>query len=260
MATFLFDRIIFGPVKSRRLGSSLGINLLPSTSKLCNFDCIYCECGWSGDAKAAPGKLPDRREVREALEKKLAGMKEHCLPPDVITFAGNGEPTLHPDFPGIIDDTIGLRNKYFPSARIAVLSNSTTIARPGIREALLKVDQNILKLDSAFDLTVRIHNQPRVSLKVNELIENLRMFQGQLIIQTMFVRGTRDGVVIDNTVPAEIDAWLRALEMIKPSEVMIYTISRDTPDGSHLRKVPAAELREIAEMVRRLGIETQVSA
>ena len=166
---------------------------------------------------------------------------------------------MHPEFPVIVDDCIELRNKYFPEARIAVLSNSTTITIPSIREALLKVDQNILKLDSGFDLTVKVHNQPRVNVKVAELIGNLRSFNGQLIIQTLFLRGSYNGKSIDNTTPEEIEAWLKAIEMIKPYEVMIYTISRDTPDGSRLEKVPATELKRIAEMVNRLGIKTSVS-
>jgi len=259
MPTFLFDKIVFGPVKSRRLGVSLGINLLPATKKLCNFNCIYCECGWTGNSEEVKSYLPERDEVYKALEKKLSEMKEENRPPDVITFAGNGEPTLHPDFPGIIDDCIELRNKYFPLARIAVLSNSSTITIPRIKEALLKVDQNILKLDSGFDLTVRIHNQPRVNTRVAELIENLQKFNGQLIIQTLFLRGMYKGKVIDNTTPEEIEAWLKAIEMIKPYEVMIYTISRDTPEGGELAKVPPAELKRIARMVKRLGIKTSVS-
>jgi wyosine [tRNA(Phe)-imidazoG37] synthetase (radical SAM superfamily) len=259
MPTFLFDKIIFGPVKSRRLGVSLGINLLPATKKLCNFNCIYCECGWTIDSKNNKSNLPERAEIYRALEKKLSEMKEKNQVTDVITFAGNGEPTLHPDFPGIVDDCIELRNKYFPKARIAVLSNSTTITKPRIKEALLKVDQNILKLDSGFDLTVRVHNQPRVNVKVAELIRNLTGFNGQLIIQTLFLRGSYNGKVIDNTTPEEIDAWLKAIEMIKPFEVMIYTISRDTPEGGQFLKVSLARLKRIAGMVNRLGIKTSVS-
>lgn len=259
MPTFLFDKIIFGPVKSRRLGVSLGINLLSATKKLCNFNCIYCECGWTIDTNNGKSHLPERNEIYRALEKKLSEMKEKNQSPDVITFAGNGEPTLHPDFPGIVDDCIELRNKYFQKARIAVLSNSTTITIPHIKEALLKVDQNILKLDSGFDLTVRVHNQPKVNVKVAELIRNLKGFNGQLIIQTLFLRGSFNGKVIDNTTPEEIDAWLKAIEMIKPYEVMIYTISRDTPEGGQLLKVPLTELKRIAGMVNRLGIKTSVS-
>ncbi|MDX9812155.1 MAG: radical SAM protein [Bacteroidales bacterium] len=259
MATFLFDEIIFGPVSSRRLGVSLGINLLPVTRKVCNFNCIYCECGWNHENKGGKILFPSRGEVSNALTIKLTEMQDSGMKPDVITFAGNGEPTLHPDFPGIIDDTINIRDKFFPDAKIAVLSNSSTITIPGIREALLKVDKNILKMDSGFDLTVRVHNQPRVNIKVAELIENLKSFNGQLIIQTLFLRGTYNGRTIDNTTPEELDAWLKAVDMIRPSEVMIYTISRDTPEGGSLRKVPLPELREIAARVRKLGIETQVS-
>lgn len=259
MATFLFDKIIFGPVKSRRLGVSLGINLLPATRKVCNFNCIYCECGWTKKTNEPLSLLPSRRDVYAALNAKLSEMKEKKQPPDVITYAGNGEPTLHPDFPGIIDDSIKLRNKYFPEAKISVLSNSTAISKPAIRAALLKADMNILKLDSAFDLTVKLHNQPVVNLKVDELIENLRSFNGKLIIQTLFLRGTHDGKVIDNTTPDELKAWLKALEMIRPSEVMIYTISRDTPEEGKLNKVPLIELKSIAALVKKLGIATRVS-
>ena len=260
MGTFLFDKIIFGPVKSRRLGVSLGINLLPGRKKVCNFNCIYCECGWSQSVDSEGGFLPSRNEVHEALASRLQEMKVKNQKPDVITFAGNGEPTLHPDFRGIIDDCIILRNKFFPETKIAVLSNSTTITNPSIKNALLKVDMNILKLDSAFDLTVNIHNQPRVNVKVDELIENLKKFDGKLIIQTLFLRGSFKGKPIDNTTPEEINAWLAALEKIKPAEVMIYTISRDTPEGGLLKKVPAEELRQIALKVEKLGILTQVSA
>ena len=260
MSTFLFDKIIFGPVKSRRLGKSLGINLLPASRKVCNFNCIYCECGWTHNVTDPDRYLPSREEVRNALDKKLLMMKSVNDPPDTITFAGNGEPTLHPSFPDIIDDTIELRDKYFPGLKIAVLSNSSTITIPGIKEALLKVDMNILKLDSGFDLTVRIHNQPRVNIKVTELIENLRKFNGRLIIQTLFLRGQYNGRIIDNTTPGEIEAWLKAIEIIKPSEVMVYTISRDTPDDNSLHRIPATELEEIAVRVRKLGIVTRVSS
>lgn len=259
MATFLFDRIVFGPVKSRRLGNSLGINLLPATRKVCNFNCIYCECGWTEKSDLKGELLPTRKEVYEALEKKLQLLKEKKQIPDVITYAGNGEPTLHPEFPGIIDDSIELRDKYFPETRIAVLSNSTAISKPKIREALLKVDSNILKLDSAFDLTVKIHNQPKVNVETDKLIRDLKKFNGDLIIQTLFLRGTYKGKKIDNTTPGEINAWLKAIEKIMPSEVMIYTVSRDTPEGGKLKKVPLRELKAIAELVKEIGIKTQVS-
>jgi wyosine [tRNA(Phe)-imidazoG37] synthetase (radical SAM superfamily) len=259
MATFLFDEIIFGPVKSRRLGVSLGINLLPTKRKICNFNCIYCECGWTQDIEKAVSHLPGREEVYNALDSKLSELIKKNIIPDVITYAGNGEPTLHPDFPGIIDDSIILRDKYFKKTRIAVLSNATTISNPLIKNALLKVDQNILKLDSAFDSTIKIHNQPRVNVNVEELINNLIGFDGKLIIQTLFLRGIHNGKVVDNTTRIEIREWLKALERIKPSEVMIYTISRDTPEGARLKKVPLNELKEIAALVESIGIRTQVS-
>jgi len=260
MATFLFDKIVFGPVKSRRLGVSLGINLLPANRKVCNFNCIYCECGWtSNKLNISSEPLPSRKEVYDALKKKLSEMKENNQVPDVITFAGNGEPTLHPEFPGIIDDSLELRNIYFPDSRVAVLSNSTAITKPEIRKALLKVDSNILKLDSAFDLTIKIHNQPRVNIKVDELIKNLEGLKGELIIQTLFLRGTFNGRLIDNTSSEELSAWLGAIKKIRPSEVMIYTISRDTPEGGDLHKVPLKDLKRIASMVNALGIKTQVS-
>jgi wyosine [tRNA(Phe)-imidazoG37] synthetase (radical SAM superfamily) len=259
MSTFLFDEIVFGPVKSRRLGVSLGINLLPTKRKICNFNCIYCECGWTGDIEKAGDCLPLRQEVFEALDKKLSEMKAENTPPDVITYAGNGEPTLHPEFPGIIDDSILLRNKYFPEAEIAVLSNSTTISDPKVKAALLKVDKNILKLDSAFDQTILIHNQPRGKINAADLIDELASFNGKLTIQTLFLRGKYNGQTIGNTTPAEISAWLKAIEKIKPSEVMIYTISRDTPNGADLEKVPLKELRGIAQLVEKMGIRTQVS-
>jgi wyosine [tRNA(Phe)-imidazoG37] synthetase (radical SAM superfamily) len=261
MGTFLFDEIIFGPVKSRRLGVSLGINLLPTKRKICNFNCIYCECGWTRHFEQTPGTLPKREEVFNALDRKLSEMKASGQKPDVITYAGNGEPTLHPEFPGIINDSIILRNKYFPDARIAVLSNATTITDQSVKAALLKVDMNILKLDSAFNSTISIHNQPASQLIIKDLIDNLACFDGKLIIQTLFLRGTYNGRIIDNTTPEELEAWLKAIEKIRPSEVMIYTISRDTPpEGGALKKVPAKELRDIALMVEKLGIKTQVSS
>lgn len=260
MPTFLFDEIIFGPVKSRRLGVSLGINLLPSNRKVCNFNCVYCECGWTGEPVNKKDKIPSRKEVYEALDNKLSEMKAEGLAPDVITYAGNGEPTMHPDFPGIINDSIELRNKYFPEAEIAVLSNATNIKKPEIREALLKADKNILKLDSAFNETVQIHNRPLVKMDIGELIDSLAAFKGKVTIQTLFLRGKYNGQSIDNTTPEELDAWIKAIERIMPGEVMIYTISRDTPEGAELEKVSAGELRKIASRLEKLGIRTQVSA
>ena len=257
MSTFLFDSIVFGPVRSRRLGVSLGINLLPINSKICSFDCIYCECGWTD--RKEKGRLPSREEVKEYLDKKLLEMKSKGDELDVITYAGNGEPTMHPDFAGIIDDSIVLRNKYFPSARIAVLSNSTMLGKPTVIAALRKVDQNILKLDSAFDSTIKLLNQPRVTFSAEELVKNLKSFEGNLIIQTLFLRGAHDGIIVDNTTELEVKNWVDLIKAINPKEVMVYTIARDTP-AAGLEKVSLHDLKAIAARVEALGIPVQVSA
>ncbi len=258
MATFLFDKIIFGPVKSRRLGVSLGINLLPTDVKVCSFDCIYCECGFTPKEYEKKVTLPMRDEVREKLEKKLVKMIAGKQLPDVITFAGNGEPTLHPEFAGIIDDTIELRNKFAPRARIAVLSNATMIHRKPVFDALLKIKDNIQKLDSAFEQTVKLLDCPNENFSLERTVEQLLAFHGKVIIQTMFVRGSFKGQKIDNTTEEEISAWLELIKKINPLQVMIYTIARDTPIDT-LEKVPVKQLNSIAERIREAGFETQVS-
>jgi wyosine [tRNA(Phe)-imidazoG37] synthetase (radical SAM superfamily) len=258
MPTFLFDKIIFGPVNSRRLGVSLGINLLPVNRKLCSFDCIYCECGFNPDKNTPASPLPSRDEIYDKLEIKLKEMTSQRMLPDVITFAGNGEPTLHPHFAGIIDDTILLRTKYCPQARIAVLSNATRIQSPAVFDALLKVDDNIQKLDSAIRDTIRVLDRPQGRFDLDETVENLKRFNGHLTIQTLFVRGTFNGIEIDNSTEREIEAWTQLLRYIAPCEVMVYTIARDTPVNT-LEKVPGKRLHEIANAVKKLGIPVQVS-
>ena len=259
MATFLFDEIIFGPVKSRRLGISLGINLLPVDSKVCSFDCIYCECGWTPKGGNAKSSLPAAEAVKTRLEEKLRQMQAEGELPDVITFAGNGEPTLHPEFGQIIDDTLSLRNQYAPEARIAVLSNATMLKRKSVFDALLKIDDNIQKLDSAFEETVRLLDAPRGRFSLEEVVEQLCRFGGKVVIQTMFVKGTYKGKLIDNTTSAEVDAWLMLLRKIMPRQVMIYTIARDTPVDT-LQKVTLEELEKIAGKIRMAGFDVQVSA
>lgn len=255
--TSLFDDIIFGPVRSRRLGLSLGVNLLPADSKLCSFDCIYCECGWNADHRGQR-RFNRREDVRELLAAKLASMVGEGTPPDVITFAGNGEPTLHPDFEGVIDDTIALRDSLCPSAKVSVLSNATQIGREDVRRALLRVDNNILKLDSAFDETVRLVNKPAGNYTVARTVELMKLFEGRLIIQTMFLRGTCDGCTVDNTTDSEVDAWLRLVREIAPRQVMVYSLDRDTPCQT-LEKVPRAELEAIARRVEAAGIPCSVA-
>ncbi len=254
--TALFSDIIFGPIHSRRLGLSLGVNLLPLDSKLCTFDCIYCECGW-----ATAGMKPrfnDRESVKAMLAMKLSEMCDAGTPPDVITFAGNGEPTMHPDFEQIIDDTIALRNQLCPSARISVLSNATMIHRESVRRALLRIDNNILKLDSAFDATVRLIDNPQGNYSVARTVELMKLFEGRMVVQTMFLRGTYNGQQVDNTTEEEVSAWLELLREIAPQRVMVYTIDRDTP-APDLEKVSVEELRAIATRVEALGIECSVA-
>jgi wyosine [tRNA(Phe)-imidazoG37] synthetase (radical SAM superfamily) len=259
MPTFLFDKIIFGPVKSRRLGVSLGINLLPTNVKVCSFDCIYCECGRNPKKYEEKAVLPSRIEVQQKLKEKLEEMVAENLLPDVITFAGNGEPTLHHEFAGIIDDTIELRNQISPKARIAVLSNATMIHKKEVFLALLKVEDNIQKLDSAFEETVKLIDCPNKNFSLSKTVDQLTAFHGKVIIQTLFVRGTYKGQTVDNTTEIEIIAWIKLLEKIKPSQVMIYTIARDTPIDT-LEKVSAKDLKAIAEKVENAGFKVQVSA
>lgn len=259
MSTFLFDQTVFGPVISRRLGISLGINLLPNDSKLCSFDCIYCECGWNPEKGTVKAILPSRIEVMRMLSAKLLLMKNEGKLPDVITFAGNGEPTMHPDFAAIIDDTLLIRNELCPLARIAVLSNSTMLHKPKVVEALGKVDDNILKLDSGIPATIRLLDQPVGRFDLENIVSNLKKFDGHLIIQTMFIRGNYKGAIIDNTTETEQTAWIALLQQIRPNLVMIYTIARDTP-ANDLRNVPTEELEIIADRVRKeTGLAVQVN-
>ena len=255
--TALYNNIIFGPVRSRRLGISLGVNLLPIESKLCSFDCIYCECGWNDDH---PGKrrFNAREDVRDMLDETLGKMVKEGTPPDVITFAGNGEPTMHPDFEAIIEDTIALRDKHCPAAKVSVLSNATQIHREDVRRALKRVDNNILKLDSAFDATVQLMNKPQGNYTVARTVEMLKMFEGDFILQTMFLRGEYLGKVVDNTTEEEVAAWLKIVEELRPKQVMVYSLDRDTPCQT-ITKVEKDELSVIGKRVEALGIPCSVA-
>lgn len=257
MATILFNQVIFGPIKSRRLGISLGVNLLPTDSKLCNFNCIYCECGWNrtGEGKK---EFNSRQVVREALEAKLVELAANHALPDNITFSGNGEPTMHPDFAAIIDDTIALRDKYAPNAKVSVLTNATMIGRSDVREALLRVDRAILKLDSGFDETVRLLDNPQGAYSVSQTVERMKGLEGKMVLQTIFLRGSCNGVPVDNTTEREVSRWLEMVQEVKPREIMIYTIDRETP-APDLQKVSVDELERIADRARELGYDVQVS-
>lgn len=257
MATFLFNDIIFGPIKSRRFGVSLGVNLLPENYKFCTFNCVYCECGWTYKNNAEKIKLPRREEIKKNLEIKLKQMTKEGNPPDNITFAGNGEPTVHPKFSEIIDDTISLRNQYFKNAEITVLSNASMIHKEKVFDALQKVDNNVLKLDTAIDKTFSLINIPTKGISLNKTIEEIKKFNGTQIIQTLFIKGEHNGVSFDNTHPDELSALIKVLKEIAPRYVMVYSIERDTALNS-LQKINESKLNSIMEMMMDNGINAKM--
>ena len=256
--TVLFHSTVFGPIHSRRLGTSLGINLAPDDGKVCTFDCIYCEAGYNRQGTGTTG-LATREKLEDDLRRKLAEMHAAGMKLDVITFSGNGEPTINPDFPAIVDTVIALRDEYYPKAKVSVLTNSTRIFNPAVAAALDKVNNNILKLDSAVEETMRLIDNPTErSFTVARAVEGLCRFAGTGIIQTMLLRGKHNGKVVDNTTDAEIDALIEAYQRIKPREVMLYSLDRSTPE-ENLAKVEHDELERIADRIRRAGITVAVS-
>lgn len=250
----LFNSIVYGPIHSRRLGVSLGMNLMPITAKLCTFDCVYCECGWN--KPILHPILPTREEVREALLRQLSILE---TPLDVITFSGNGEPTLHPEFFGIIQDTCALRDEYAPLAKVSVLSNSTQLGREDVMKALQMCDNRILKLDSAVDSTMRLIDKPvNAQLTVRQVVEWLARFDGDFTLQTCFLKGEYEGQAIDNTTDEELAAWYAVVDNLRPKQVMIYVIDRETPLKT-LEKIPIGKLQQIATPLREKGIDVIVS-
>lgn len=259
MQRVLFHSTIFGPIHSRRLGTSLGINLLPNDGKICSFDCLYCEAGYNAQGHGTTG-IPSREDVARLLGEKLAAMKAAGEHLDVITFSGNGEPTLHPDFEGVIDDTIALRDRYFPEVKISVLTNSTRLAAESVHRALSKVDNNILKLDSAIADTVVALDRPAPGYDLSAVIDRIASFGSRGIVQTMICRGEHEGHTVDNSTDTEINALIEAYRRIMPGEIMLYTIDRPTPEVN-LRRVPREELEAIAARITAAtGIPVQVSA
>lgn len=257
MATKLYDSIIFGPIQSRRLGVSLGVNLLALNKKICSFDCVYCECGFTQND--VQGRFAEKKVVIENLESVLIEMLQNEKHLDVITFAGNGEPTLHPNFDEIIDATILLRNHYFPKAKISVLSNATTLNKESVIKALSKVDNNILKLDSGLVETIKLIDQPTSSnFSIDTVINGMLRFNGDFIMQTMFLKGDFNGMRIDNTTENEVNAWLEIVKITHPKQIMIYSIDRDTPVKT-LEKVSKQELSEIAKKAEELGFFVSVA-
>jgi wyosine [tRNA(Phe)-imidazoG37] synthetase (radical SAM superfamily) len=257
--TFLFDQMVFGPINSRRLGISLGINLLPVNSKLCNFDCIYCECGFTPDKKKEDFRFPDPEQVHNMLEHVLIQRVEAGLSLDAITFAGNGEPTLHPEFNEVVDRVKSLKEKYFPKAKLAVLSNASLLHFPGVFSALQKVDEAILKLDSAIEHTIKQINCPKGDFSLDKLVGNLKKFEGKFSLQTMFLKAKIKNEWIDNTSDVEVNAWLELLQIIKPELVMIYSVSRATPI-KEINKIEIEELERIGKLAQSKGFNVQVAS
>ena len=244
------ETTVFGPIFSRRLGSSLGINLLPQGGKVCNFDCIYCECGWNADGRG-DRVLPTAEDVRKALTEKLVACHEAGTPIDSITFSGDGEPTLNPDFPEIVDLTLELRDRYYPEAKVSVLSNATKTWRKGVFEALRKVDNPILKLDAANDAQAALVNQPEGNYSVEEIVRNLALFGGNFVLQTMFLKA-------DGWETAQwVESWLEIVRRLRPREVMVYTLDRETPMKG-LRKYTAAEMQELVQPLIDEGYHIQI--
>lgn len=247
-----FDDIVFGPIFSRRLGSSLGVNLLPSKGKLCNFDCVYCECGWNKDG-IAERVFPRLEEVKAALEEKMSKAASEGVPVDSITFSGNGEPTMNPDFPEIIDVTLELRDRYFPDAKVSVLSNATLIGRPAVAEALMKVDNPILKIDASSDSLIAQINKPVGRYRLDEVVEAMMKFEGRFVLQTMFLKSPD----FDTAEPDALDKWMEIVRKVKPREIMVYTIDRETPDKS-LAKYTVEEMTAFVQPLIDEGFRIQI--
>jgi len=263
MENRIFHSPVFGPIHSRRLGSSLGINLMPVARKVCNFDCVYCECGWNPQPVAGQPDLnelvPSAKEVAVALEEKLKNLAGENKLPDVITFSGNGEPTLHRDFLKIMQDTVAIRDVLSPDSQVCVLSNSGTLQIPGVIEGLLLADQRILKIDSAIEKTLQKINRPGKGYSLLRTVEALKRFEGDFTLQTLFFSGMIEGTQVDNTTEKELEAWYGLLDELGPKEVMVYTLDRPTPlEG--LQKCSPDTLETIAREVEKKGIKTVVAA
>ena len=247
-----FDEIVFGPIFSRRLGSSLGVNLLPSKGKLCNFDCVYCECGWNKDG-VGDKVFPKLEDIETALNEKMAKAVAEGVAVDSITFSGNGEPTMHPDFPQVIDITLRLRDRYFPYAKVSVLSNATLVGRKAVAEALKRVDNPILKIDASSDELIRKINKPVGAYRLSEIVEAMKAFEGGFILQTMFLCSPE----FDTAAPEALAAWMDIVREVKPREIMVYTIDRETPDKS-LGKYTVEQMTAFVQPLIDEGYKIQI--
>ena len=236
------EEVVFGPIRSRRLGSSLGINLLPEKGKICTFDCIYCECGWNKDGRDDT-RLPSAEKVRKA----------DGVPIDSITFSGDGEPTINPEFPQIIDDTIALRDKYYPNSKITVLSNATMVHKLEVFNALCKVDNPTLKIDAPTNELIEKINHPAPGYDIHRVVETLKQFKGDFILQTMFLK-SKD---FDSSSPEVLNGWMDIVRLLRPREIMVYTIDRPTPEEG-LQKFTVDEMRALAQPLIDDGFTIQI--
>ena len=247
----LREETVFGPIHSRRLGNSLGINLLPTKGKICNFDCIYCECGWNADGRDDT-VLPTAAQVRNALEDKLSALMLECVPIDSITFSGDGEPTLNPEFPRIIEDTLRLRDAFYPSAKVSVLSNATRVHVPEVFEALKKVDNPILKIDAPTDELASRINHPASGYSVARTVEALKQFGGDFILQTMFLRAPD----FDSAAPEVLGGWMEIVRTLRPRLIQLYSIDRPTPMQG-LQKYSVEQMQQLVAPLLREGFNIQ---
>ena len=248
----LREETVFGPIHSRRLGNSLGVNLLPRNGKVCNFDCIYCECGWNQDGVGGEA-LPTAAQVRSALEDKLAALLLDGTAIDSITFSGDGEPTLNPEFPRIIDDTLALRDTYCPGAKVSVLSNATRVHIPEVFDALSKVDNPIMKIDAPTNELVRLINNPAPGYDVASVVEALKRFKGDFCLQTMFLRSP----AFRSDAPDVLDGWKAIVRELRPRQIMVYTIDRPTPQ-SGLDKFTPQQMRDAVSDLIKDGFNIQI--
>lgn len=247
-----FDDIVFGPIRSRRLGSSLGVNILPSKGKLCNFDCIYCECGWNKDGMQ-DHRLPSLEAVKDALDQRIGVLAEQGIPVDSITFSGNGEPTIHPDFPAVVEHVLSLRDRYYPDAKVSVLSNAAMLGRKEVRDALKKVDNPILKIDASSDELISLINKPSGSYRLADAVKWLEDFNGDFVLQTMFLRSP----AFDLSAPVQLQGWMDIVRRTRPREIMVYTIDRETPDKS-LGKYTVEEMEKMVAPLLDEGFNIQI--
>lgn len=247
-----FEDIVFGPIRSRRLGSSLGVNILPAHGKMCNFDCVYCECGWNRDG-AGDKAYPRLADVAAALEKRLGELSQQGIPVDSITFSGNGEPTMNPDFAAIVDKTIQLRDRFYPSAKVSVLSNATMVGRESVFDALKKVDNAIMKIDASTDELIEKVNKPTGVYRLETVIEGLKKFEGNFVLQTMFLRSDE----FDTSAPEALDRWMDIVRELRPREIMVYTIDRETPDKT-LGKYTVEQMTQMVRPLMDEGFDIQI--